>query len=82
MIESIYDDADFRLAYPMAREIKRQLEPDHAAIRPKSPDYQAISTLLQAKLSPVGGAWDPETLVDELAEAVQKAIDGGEGLVP
>ncbi|KAF0968707.1 MULTISPECIES: extracellular solute-binding protein [Gordonia] len=80
VIESIYDDADFRLAYPMAQEIKRQLEPDHAAIRPKSPDYQAISTLLQAKLSPVG-AWDPETLVDELAEAVQKAIDG-EGLVP
>lgn len=80
VIESIYDDADFRLAYPMADEIKRQLEPEHAALRPKSPDYQAISTLLQAKLSPVG-AWEPEALVDELAEAVQKAIDG-EGLVP
>lgn len=80
VIESIYDDRDFRLAYPMWEEIKRQLEPEHAAVRPKSPDYQAISTLLQAKLSPVG-AWDPETLVDELADAVQKAING-EGLIP
>ncbi|QMT03811.1 extracellular solute-binding protein [Gordonia jinghuaiqii] len=80
VIESIYDDADFRIAYPMAEDIKRQLQPDHAALRPKSPDYQAISTLLQAKLSPVG-AWEPQALVDELAEAVQTAIDG-EGLIP
>lgn len=80
VISSLYSDPDFRAAYPMADDIKLQLEPEHAALRPKSPDYQAISTLLQAKLSPVG-SWDPETLVDQLAEQVQKAIDG-EGLIP
>ncbi len=80
VISSLYSDPDFRAAYPMADDIKLQLEPEHAALRPKSPDYQAISTLLQAKLSPVG-SWDPETLVDQLAEQVQKAING-EGLIP
>lgn len=80
VIASLYNDPDFRAAYPMADEIKRQLEPEHAALRPKSPDYQAISTLLQAKLSPVG-SWDPETQVDVLAKAVQNAIDG-KGLIP
>ena len=49
-------------------------------MRPASSDYQAISTLLVAKLSPVG-AWDPETLVDQLADQVDKAIKG-EGLIP
>ncbi|GAA1481836.1 ABC transporter substrate-binding protein [Gordonia sinesedis] len=80
VLSSLYDDRDFRLAYPMADEIKRQLEPENAALRPKSPVYQSISTLLQAKLSPVG-AWDPNTLVDQLAEQVRKAIKG-EGLIP
>ena len=80
VISSLYSDPDFRAAYPMADEIKRQLEPEHAALRPKSPDYQAISTLLTAKLAPVG-SWDPEVLVDQLAEQVQNAIDG-KGLIP
>ena len=80
VISSLYSDPEFRAAYPMAAEIKRQLEPEHAALRPKTPNYQAISTLLQAKLAPVG-SWDPEVLVDQLAEQVQKAING-EGLIP
>ncbi|ROZ88877.1 extracellular solute-binding protein [Gordonia sp. OPL2] len=79
-ISSIYDDPDFKAAYPMGEDIRTQLETENAALRPASPVYQAISTLLTAKLSPVG-AWDPETLVDELAEQVRKAIDG-EGLIP
>ncbi|MGC4934603.1 extracellular solute-binding protein [Gordonia sp. DT30] len=77
---ALYDDPEFRATYPMGDLIKRQLEADNAALRPKSPDYQAISTLLQAKLSPVG-AWDPAVLVDQLADAVNKAING-EGLIP
>ncbi|GAC70770.1 putative ABC transporter substrate-binding protein [Gordonia soli NBRC 108243] len=79
-IEAIYDDPDFRAAYPMGQDIRAQLETESSALRPASPVYQAISTLLTAKLSPVG-AWDPETLVDQLADQVRKAIDG-EGLIP
>ncbi|MEE4022510.1 extracellular solute-binding protein [Gordonia sp. PKS22-38] len=79
-IESIYDDPDFQAAYPMGNDIRAQLEENTAALRPASPVYQAISTLLTAKLSPVG-QWDPETLVDELAEQVEAAING-EGLIP
>ncbi|EGD56652.1 extracellular solute-binding protein [Gordonia neofelifaecis] len=79
-IEAIYDDKDFKLAYPMGDDIRTQLEADHAAIRPASPQYQAISTLVTATLAPVG-AWDPAQMVDDLADQVQKAIDG-EGIIP
>jgi multiple sugar transport system substrate-binding protein len=79
-IGSIYDDPAFEDAYPMGDAIKAQLETGSAALRPASPDYQAISTLITAKLSPVG-SWDPEAMVDILAEQVTKAIEG-EGLIP
>lgn len=79
-IASLYDDPDFKLAYPMGNVIRDQLEADAAAPRPASPQYQAISTLVTATLAPVG-EWDPETMVDKLAEQVQRAIDG-EGIIP
>ncbi|HEY9314213.1 extracellular solute-binding protein [Williamsia sp.] len=79
-IAKIYEDPDFKAAYPMGDAIKAQLETGSAALRPASPDYQAISTLITAKLSPVG-SWDPEPMVDILAEQVDKAIQG-EGLIP
>lgn len=79
-IASIYDDKEFQLAYPMGDDIKLQLTAERVAPRPASPQYQAISTLVTATLSPVG-AWDPETMVDTLAEQVQRAIDG-EGIIP
>lgn len=79
-ISSIYEDADFKQTYPMGDDIKAQLEADASANRPASPVYQAISTLLVAKLSPPGGL-DPKSGVDVLAEQVRKAIDG-EGLIP
>ncbi|MCH5643664.1 MULTISPECIES: extracellular solute-binding protein [unclassified Gordonia (in: high G+C Gram-positive bacteria)] len=80
VIGALYSDPEFRAAYPMADDVKEQLEANRAAVRPKSPVYQSISTLVTAKLSPVG-QWDPETMADELADAVQKAING-EGLIP
>ncbi len=80
VIGAIYDDPEFRAAYPMADDVKVQLQSDRAATRPKSPVYQAISTLITARLSPVG-KWDPQTMADELADVVQKAING-EGLIP
>ncbi|MFW0790933.1 extracellular solute-binding protein [Gordonia sp. CPCC 205333] len=79
-IASIYDEPDFKASYPMGDDIRRQLEITGAPARPASPVYQSISTLITAKLSPVG-QWDPEALVDPLVEQVRKAING-EGLVP
>lgn len=79
-VESLYDEADFKVAYPMGDDIRLQLTEEHVAPRPATPQYQAVSTLVTATLSPVG-QWDPETKVDELAEQVQKAIDG-EGIIP
>lgn len=79
-IGSLYDDADFKAAYPMGDDIRLQLQADRAAPRPASPQYQAISTLVTATLSPVG-RWNPEDMVDTLARKVQRAIDG-EGIIP
>lgn len=79
-IASLYDDKDFKLAYPMGDDIRAQLKAGAAAPRPASPQYQAISTLVTATLAPVG-SWDPEAMVDKLADQVQRAIDG-EGIIP
>lgn len=75
-----YDDETFKLAYPMGDLIKTQLTAERVAPRPASPQYQAISTLVTHTLSPVG-RWNPDDLVDKLAENVQRAIDG-EGIIP
>lgn len=80
ILAKLYDDPEFRKAYPMASLIRDQLQDATTAVRPITPQYQAMSTLLQAKLAPVG-SWDPETLADELTAAAQKAMDG-KGLVP
>ncbi|MBB4135770.1 extracellular solute-binding protein [Gordonia humi] len=78
-IASLYDDADFQLAYPMYKIIRRQLD-EGAAPRPATPRYQDMSTAITATLSPVG-QWDPERKADELQKVAQGAIDG-EGIVP
>ena len=51
-----------------------------AAVRPATPVYQAVSTRISAALAPITDI-DPERTADELAEQVQKAIDG-KGLSP
>ena len=79
-VASLYDEEDFKVAYPMGDDIRMQLEEENVAPRPATPQYQAMSTLVTATLSPVG-SWDPEPMVDKLAEQVQKAIDG-EGIIP
>ena len=79
-IAAIYDEDDFQTAYPMGDDIRTQLEEENVAPRPATPQYQAMSTMVTATLSPVGG-WDPESMVDKLAEQVQRALDG-EGIIP
>ena len=80
VLPSLYDDPEYLAVYPMAKLIRDQLQENTSSVRPVTPVYQAMSTLLQAKLSPVG-SWDPDSLVDELVTAATKAIDQ-KGLVP
>ncbi|AKS33017.1 ABC transporter substrate-binding protein [Mycolicibacterium goodii] len=75
---SLYDDPEFQKKYPQYEIIRQQLT--NAAVRPATPVYQAVSTRMSATLAPISEI-DPERTADELAEAVQKAIDG-KGLIP
>ena len=75
---SLYDDPAFQASYPQYDIIRQQLI--DAAVRPATPQYQAVSTRISVTLSPVTEI-DPERTADELTEQVQKAIDG-KGLIP
>jgi multiple sugar transport system substrate-binding protein len=75
---SLYDDPQFQQKYPQYAVIRDQLT--NAAVRPATPNYQAVSTRISATLAPVTDI-DPEKTADELTEQVQKAIDG-KGLIP
>ncbi|KAF0964249.1 Trehalose-binding lipoprotein LpqY [Rhodococcus sp. T7] len=77
-LANLYDDPAFQEAYPAWREVRESL--DTASVRPVSPAYQSISTLITATLNPVGDI-DPPRTVDELAEQVRKAVNS-EGLIP
>ena len=78
MRESLYDDPGFQKKYPQYAIIRDQLTT--AAVRPATPNYQAMSTRISATLAPITSI-DPERTADELAIQVQKAIDG-KGLIP
>jgi multiple sugar transport system substrate-binding protein len=75
---SLYSDPDFQKKYPQYAIIRDQLTT--AAVRPATPNYQAMSTRISATLAPIT-AIDPEKTADELAIQVQKAVDG-KGLIP
>ncbi|MEX7473387.1 ABC transporter substrate-binding protein [Mycobacterium adipatum] len=75
---SLYDDPEFQKKYPQYEIIRQQLT--NAAVRPATPVYQSVSTRISATLAPITDI-DPERTADELAEQVQKAIDG-KGLIP
>jgi multiple sugar transport system substrate-binding protein len=75
---SLYSDPAFQRKYPQYAIIRDQLT--NAAVRPATPNYQAMSTRISATLAPITEI-DPERTADELAVQVQKAIDG-KGLIP
>lgn len=75
---ALYDDPQFQAKYPQYAIIREQLT--DAAVRPATPVYQSVSTRISATLAPITDI-DPESMADELAEQVQKAIDG-KGLIP
>ncbi len=76
---SLYSDPAFQQKYPQYAIIRDQLTT--AAVRPATPNYQAVSTRISATLAPITQI-DPDKTADELAEQVQKAIDGQGGLIP
>jgi multiple sugar transport system substrate-binding protein len=75
---SLYDDPQFQAKYPQYAIIRDQLT--NAAVRPATPNYQAVSTRISVTLAPITQI-DPERTADELTEQIQKAIDG-KGLIP
>lgn len=75
---SLYSDPQFQQKYPQYAIIRDQLT--NAAVRPATPNYQAVSTRISATLAPITSI-DPEKTADVLTEQVQKAIDG-KGLIP
>jgi len=75
---SLYSDPAFQKKYPQYAIIRDQLT--NAAVRPATPNYQAMSTRISATLAPITQI-DPERTADELAAQVQKAVDG-KGLIP
>ena len=75
---SLYSDPAFQAKYPQYAIIEQQLT--DAAVRPATPVYQAVSTMMSATLAPVS-AIDPEHTADKLTQQVQKAIDG-KGIIP
>ncbi|HEX5142334.1 MAG TPA: extracellular solute-binding protein [Mycobacterium sp.] len=75
---SLYSDPAFQAKYPQYAIIRDQLT--NAAVRPATPLYQAVSTMMSATLAPVS-AIDPEHTADRLAAQVREAIDG-RGLLP
>ncbi len=77
-LESLYSDPDFQKQYPAWQAIKASL--DTASVRPKTPAYQSISTLLADRLNPPAQI-DPQTLPGELAGQIVQA-QKSEGLVP
>ncbi|SDR72976.1 carbohydrate ABC transporter substrate-binding protein, CUT1 family [Nocardioides scoriae] len=78
VIKSVFEEPEFKKAYPMAPEILAELET--AVPRPVTPLYQNISTIVSSTLSPPSSI-DPEKTAEELKSKIQDAIDG-KGILP
>ncbi|MGC3863140.1 ABC transporter substrate-binding protein [Micromonospora chersina] len=77
-IESIYADPEMDKAYPMKETILEELK--EPAVRPLTPAYQSISTVMSAILSPPS-AIRPEQTADELRGAIADALES-KGVLP
>jgi multiple sugar transport system substrate-binding protein len=77
-LSDLYTDPKFQEQYPAWEAIKASL--DNAGVRPASPAYQSISTVLSADLSPPS-AINPDKAVKQLAGKVRDAVES-KGLVP
>lgn len=77
-IEKVYDDPEMAEAYPMKETILDELK--DPAVRPLTPAYQSISTVMSAVLSPPS-AIEPEQTADELRDAISDALQS-KGVLP
>ncbi|MFG1660790.1 ABC transporter substrate-binding protein [Micromonospora chersina] len=77
-IESVYADPEMDKAYPMKETILEELK--EPAVRPLTPAYQSISTVMSAILSPPS-AIRPEQTADELRGAIADALES-KGVLP
>ena len=77
-IEAVYDDPEMTEAYPMKETILEELK--EPAVRPLTPAYQSISTVMSAILSPPS-AIRPEQTADELRKAISDALES-KGVLP
>jgi trehalose/maltose transport system substrate-binding protein len=77
-IESVYADAEMDTAYPMKNEILAELR--DAAIRPSTPAYQNVSTVMSAMLSPPSTI-KPQEVADELRVSTEDALES-RGVLP
>ena len=71
--ESVYDDPKVRKSYPFADELRESI--DSAGPRPVTPAYSDISLAIQKTYHPPD-AVDPDTVVEQLRDRIEKAVDG------
>lgn len=77
-IESVYADPEMAGPYPMKDAILEGVR--KAAVRPLTPAYQNVSTLISTILSPPASI-DPPTTADRLRRELQDALES-KGLLP
>jgi multiple sugar transport system substrate-binding protein len=77
-IAGLYDDPEIAEAYPMKDDILAELQ--DAAVRPLTPAYQNVSTVLSAALSPPQSI-RPEQTAGELRGSIQDALES-KGVLP
>ncbi|MEU2610524.1 ABC transporter substrate-binding protein [Micromonospora sp. NPDC007271] len=77
-IEQVYADPEMDKAYPMKETILEELK--EPAVRPLTPAYQSISTVMSAILSPPSGI-RPEQTANELRKAIADALES-KGVLP
>jgi multiple sugar transport system substrate-binding protein len=71
--ESVYDEPKVQEAFPFADELRESIE--NAAPRPVTPAYSDISLAIQKTYHPPD-AVDPDTVVEQLRDRIERAVDG------
>jgi multiple sugar transport system substrate-binding protein len=71
--ESVYDEPKVEEAFPFSDELRESI--DAAAPRPVTPAYSDISLAIQKTYHPPGSV-DVDTVVEQLRDRIEKAVDG------
>lgn len=71
--ESVYEEPKVQKAFPFADELRESI--DAAAPRPVTPAYSDISLAIQKTYHPPGSI-DLDSVVEQLRDRIEKAVDG------